>query len=307
MNIITSSDISHGKVIGNGNFAKITEGTYKTIRVAVKTLSPKYINEIVILSKLKHPNIINTIGYFGTETHFGIVMELAEKDLASFSMPLPPSDVFDYTTQIATAIEYIHSKDINHGDIKIENILMVQTKSGLQPKLADFGFACTTDAQYTEKMRGTPMYMSPEMIKMVYKQWGWSGYMNHPLPDRFASDMWAFGVVIYMMATGNVPFKGDELKQYFANVINFEIEPYNACLEIETLIDGLLAPESTASGSSDQRSVPEIDFAGSCASCSNIDFMTNGHKIDSPSKRLTPSNILDIIRPKRRRSLRLMR
>jgi len=97
-------------------------------------------------------------------------------------------------TQVFAGLAFAHSKNICHRDMKPENI-MFDPQSGAV-KIIDFGFACISK----DKLRvfcGTPSYMSPEIVSKK-EYWG---------P---AADIWACGVILFVMLTGNLPFKATE-------------------------------------------------------------------------------------------------
>jgi serine/threonine protein kinase len=96
--------------------------------------------------------------------------------------------------QIAEGIEYLHSANVAHRDLKLDNIL-IEDGSGLI-KIIDFGFSVLCSSQQKLKIFcGTPSYMAPEItLKREY--------------DGRAVDMWALGVLLYVMLSGTFPFKG---------------------------------------------------------------------------------------------------
>lgn len=95
--------------------------------------------------------------------------------------------------QIAEGIEYLHSQNIAHRDIKLDNIL-IEEKTNMV-KIIDFGFSCMCSSiQKLKIFCGTPSYMAPEItMKKEY--------------DGKTVDMWALGVLLYVMLTGVFPFK----------------------------------------------------------------------------------------------------
>ena len=92
-----------------------------------------------------------------------------------------------------SSIEYIHSKQICHRDIKLENILLDENNN---PKLIDFGFStCIPNDQKYKMFCGTPSYMGPEIVNK-------KEYTGPP------ADIWALGVLLYALICGTFPFKG---------------------------------------------------------------------------------------------------
>jgi serine/threonine protein kinase len=93
------------------------------------------------------------------------------------------------------AVSYMHYKGKAHRDIKLENILY--DASTHQIKLIDFGFSLgTSEDKKSDSYCGTPHYMDPDIVKKV------------PY-SPFAADMWACGVILYIILVGNLPFFGE--------------------------------------------------------------------------------------------------
>ena len=115
--------------------------------------------------------------------------------------------------QILRALNYMHKENLVHRDIKPENILFTKENvSDLTVKLTDFGFANFYDPEeggFTDVL-GTPMYMAPEIIqKKKY---------DHKV------DIWAAGVVAYVMLTGRPPFRAMSKKDLFDEIVDTEVE-----------------------------------------------------------------------------------
>ena len=158
-------------------------------------------------SRLNHPNIC-TIHEVGS--HAGkpfIVMELVEGDSLSHVIPaggLPAEDAVRFGTQIADALAHAHRAGVMHRDLKSANVLI--TRDG-RPKVLDFGLSralsretlsdmSQSRASFTAEgvLAGTLSVMAPEMLR------------GEPADER--SDIWALGVLLYEMASGEKPFRG---------------------------------------------------------------------------------------------------
>jgi serine/threonine protein kinase len=116
-------------------------------------------------------------------------------------------DVATLCWQILRGLNYMHKKNIAHRDIKPENILM-QSKDidNLDLKITDFGFAKCYDPSeggLTETL-GSPLYMAPEIIKK--------------LEYNCSVDIWALGVMTYIMLSGKPPFKGRSKDEVFVEI-----------------------------------------------------------------------------------------
>ena len=238
----------YGRKIGQGAFGKVNIGLHiLTGRVvAIKSFKKqnctnknmeRIINERDIMKELNNKNIIKILDYFEDENYIFIVMEYINGgNLYSFikkRMKLKEKMAKYIFKQIISAINYIHKHNIVHKDIKLENILL-DINHGI--KICDFGIAKKVNSsdQLFYGISGTPLYMAPEIF---YKSD--FGYQGFPV------DVWASGIALYIMLSGELPFKTDksvnkdsELEYAIINTTPKEIE--NISEEAKDLIKGLL-------------------------------------------------------------------
>lgn len=201
------------RIIGMGGMAVVYEGMEigSGRHVAIKMLKDEYandgpsvyrfVNESKAIAALSHPNIVRIydVSVTGASGPKYIVMELVEgvtlKGYMNRTGALPAKEILSYAEQILKALEQAHSKNIIHRDIKPQNIMLL--RSG-RIKVTDFGIAKLPNADTvteTDKAIGTVYYISPEQAS------------GAKIDAR--SDLYSLGVMMYEMATGQLPFTGD--------------------------------------------------------------------------------------------------
>ena len=138
--------------------------------------------------------------------YYYVSMELCgESDLFDYLVENGPleeknGEASKYISQLVQALSYIHSKDLIHGDLKLENLIVNPTAKTM--KVVDFGSAVYTTSEDKIKplsvsfSSGTTAYLSPEMLE---------GRRKTCLPTR-ASDLYAAGIIMYICLTGSHPF-----------------------------------------------------------------------------------------------------
>ncbi|MFZ1473964.1 MAG: protein kinase, partial [Anaerolineae bacterium] len=182
-------------------------------RVAIKVLlahlahdpeaSARFAREARLVASLRHPAIVQLFDFDTQDDQFYMVMEYLEggslkERLAQRGVPCAPAEAVTLLRPVAAALDYAHAQGAVHRDIKPGNILF--TRDG-QAVISDFGVAkiLGDNAQLSMagSVVGTPAYMSPEQAG--------GG------PVTPAADLYALGIVLYQMLTGQVPFSGDSL------------------------------------------------------------------------------------------------
>ena len=166
-------------------------------------------NEIEIMSSIDHPNILKLYEYFETDDCIYLVLHLCHGgDL--FERIINRSRLSEklsakYTLQMLSAIKYLHNHNIVHRDLKLENFLLDTNDDDCGIKLTDFGYS-----RYLDELKllrdsvGTVYYASPE----VFRQKG--------VTEKV--DIWSIGVIVYMMLSGNPPFKGNDSRDIINNI-----------------------------------------------------------------------------------------
>lgn len=204
----------------------------------------RFLQEARAASALSHPNVahIYEIGEAGG-THF-IAMEYVEGeglDKRISSGPLAVNDMLEIAIQVADALDEAHSKGITHRDIKSSNIMIAARG---RVKVLDFGLAkltspggvgdLTSDSQLATRVKtspgivmGTVNYMSPEQA------------MGREVDHR--TDIFSFGVVLYEMATGRLPFAADTVTETIDRITHNQPEAiarlnYNVPPELEVIV-----------------------------------------------------------------------
>ena len=238
-----SAPSKNGSIILNNGATKPTLGRYEILRelgqgamgvvylgrdpkinreVAIKTLSysnveqelfeefrERFLREAEAAGRLTHPNIV-TIYDVGEEHDMAyMAMELLKgSDLLGYCRKgslLPPKKLLDILASVADALEYAHSNEVVHRDIKPDNIILLDEG---QVKVADFGIARVMSASDTQTgvLLGTPSYMSPEQVE------------GARVDGR--SDLFSLGIVMYEMLSGEKPFKADNLANMMFAISN---------------------------------------------------------------------------------------
>merc|ERR1719410_3360454 len=181
--------------LGSGAQGAGFMGKYRGEQGAVKKVKEEFETDIKHLRKLNHPNIVLFKGVCVQSPVFCIVMEYCPHGTL-FTMlrdgkDVPPRKMVEWTKQIATGMNYLHQHKIIHRDLKSPNILIGKNEI---MKISDFG----TSQQWSEhstkmSFAGTVAWMAPEVIR------------NEPCNEKV--DIWSFGVCLWELLNGEVPYK----------------------------------------------------------------------------------------------------
>ena len=194
-------------------------------RLASDALQLRFLKEARAVGRLSHPGIVTVYDVGRDHDTIFIAMEFLEGRPLSDSVrrgAMPVETVVDIGVQVADALDYGHGKGIVHRDIKPTNIIM--TPDG-KAKITDFGIAHIEDPQATQQTQageilGTPAYMAPEQVK------------GQPVDGR--SDLFSLGVILYELATGVKPFKGNNMASLFHSITMDTPEPPSAIAPLLT-------------------------------------------------------------------------
>ena len=200
------------KPIGQGGMAKIYLAYQPSVKreVAIKVLSPafqekvsflkQFSQEVEVIAHLQHPQIIPVYDFGEQDDEMYIVMayirggSLADR-IDKASKGLPDQDTIRLLELIAEGLDFAHSKEIVHRDLKSNNILIDENN---HPYIADFGLAKLTEGKLeltNTMMTGTAAYMAPEIAQTG--------------KSTKRADIYALGIILFEMLTGSLPFQGE--------------------------------------------------------------------------------------------------
>ena len=264
------------KSIGKGNFGEVfltqKQGYpqyYATKKMErrkceVPPLLNRLINEIRILTSVKHPNIVKYIDLKKTKNHWYLITEfisggsltdILHKYMAMYQRPFPEDIVQHIMRQIVSAVQYLHFNRIIHRDLKLDNILVnfasdydKQTLNlkNCQVKIIDFGFATILNSDKTNTVLGTPPNMDPKILEQITTGIPTNGYTEKV-------DIWSLGTLCYEMIMGYSPFRATNMQELYQKVKKGNyILPSNLSEEIVSFINSMLQQDDEERADADE-------------------------------------------------------
>uniref|UniRef100_A0A7N8WWW3 Mitogen-activated protein kinase kinase kinase n=1 Tax=Mastacembelus armatus TaxID=205130 RepID=A0A7N8WWW3_9TELE len=213
---IDFSELTLEEIIGVGGFGKVYRAVWRGAEVAVKAARrdpdedveqtlESVRQEAKLFAMLSHPNIMGLLGLCLQEPNLCLVMEYARGGSLNRALAgkrIPPCTLVDWAVQIARGMHYLHNQaivPIIHRDLKSSNILILERVemedlSNKTLKITDFGLAREWHRTTKMSAAGTYAWMAPEVIRSSTFSKG--------------SDVWSYGVLLWELLTGEVPFRG---------------------------------------------------------------------------------------------------
>ena len=207
--------------IGSGAFGYVRLAVHKDTgqKRAIKTIEKesitkdmkertKFFNEVDILRRADHPNIIKLYEFYEDEKHYHLVTEYVPGgelfDFIIKSKMLSENIAANFLKQILSAVAYCHEHNIVHRDLKPENLLMDKESVDATVKIIDFGTsAIFEEAKQLTQKYGTAYYIAPEVLRKQYNE---------------KCDIWSCGVILYIFLCGRPPFSGKNDKDILMKV-----------------------------------------------------------------------------------------
>jgi len=213
------------EVLGTGAFSKVFSAECRFepgTMVAIKCIDKKALkgkeesleNEIKVLRKLRHQNIVQLYDTYDEKAYVYLVMELVtggelfDRIVAKGSYT--ERDASNLIRQVLEAVAFMHKNGVVHRDLKPENLLYYNQDEDSKIMISDFGLSKTEESGIMATACGTPGYVAPEVLQQK--------------PYGKAVDVWSIGVIAYILLCGYPPFYDENDANLFAQIIKGEYE-----------------------------------------------------------------------------------
>lgn len=213
------------ELLGTGAFSVVRVAESKErpgMMYAVKIIDKKALkgkedsleNEIKVLRRLKHPNIVQLLETFEDKSKVYLIMELVTGgelfDRIVEKGSYTEKDAADLIRQVLEAVDYMHEQGVVHRDLKPENLLYYSHDEESKIMISDFGLSKMEDSGIMATACGTPGYVAPEVLAQK--------------PYGKAVDVWSIGVISYILLCGYPPFYDENDANLFAQILKGEFE-----------------------------------------------------------------------------------
>uniref|UniRef100_A0A8C7L2G4 Calcium/calmodulin-dependent protein kinase IGa n=1 Tax=Oncorhynchus kisutch TaxID=8019 RepID=A0A8C7L2G4_ONCKI len=205
------------KALGSGSFSEVYLVREKKTGnlYALKCLKKKHLscskleNEITVLKKIRHDNVVGLEDFYETRTHYYLVMQLVSGgelfDRIIDRGVYTEKDASCLVHQVLEAVNYLHENSIVHRDLKPENLLYFNSDENSKIMISDFGLSKMSDHGVMSTACGTPGYVAPEVLAQK--------------PYSKAVDCWSIGVITYILLCGYPPFFEDNETRLFSKIM----------------------------------------------------------------------------------------
>jgi len=211
-------------VLGTGAFSQVRlaecreDGQMYAIKIidkkALKGKEDSLENEIRVLKRLDHRNVVKLLEAYESRTCVYLVMELVTGgelfdrivEKGSYS----EKDAADLIKQVLSAVAYMHNEGVVHRDLKPENLLYYSAETDSKIMISDFGLSKMEESGVMATACGTPGYVAPEVLAQK--------------PYGKAVDVWSIGVISYILLCGYPPFYDENDANLFAQILKGEFE-----------------------------------------------------------------------------------
>ncbi|XP_055385458.1 calcium/calmodulin-dependent protein kinase type 1 isoform X2 [Condylostylus longicornis] len=213
------------ELLGTGAFSEVRLAESKECPgqlFAVKIIDKKALkgkedsleNEIKVLRRLTHPNIVQLLETYEDKSKVYLVMELVTGgelfDRIVEKGSYTEKDASDLIRQVLEAVDYMHDQGVVHRDLKPENLLYYSADDDSKIMISDFGLSKMEDSGVMATACGTPGYVAPEVLAQR--------------PYGKAVDVWSIGVISYILLCGYPPFYDENDANLFAQILKGEFE-----------------------------------------------------------------------------------